>query len=44
MLSIGHRPALRQFHSSVVHFEGVGAGEGWHTEELRACDRDGLSQ
>lgn len=42
MLSIGHRPALRQFHSLVVHFEGQGAGRGWHLERLRNVDRDGL--
>lgn len=42
MLSIGHRPALRQFHSLVVHFEGHGSGKGWHLERLRNLDREGL--
>ena len=45
MLSIGHRPALRHFHSVVVHLEGgVGGrnGKGWHLEQLRDRDIDGL--
>ena len=39
VLSIAHRPALKRFHSRVVHFEGVRsgpkAGKGWHVEEVR---------
>lgn len=41
MLSIGHRPALRDFHSLAVHFEGQAGGKGWHLERLRAADREG---
>jgi ABC-type uncharacterized transport system fused permease/ATPase subunit len=44
MLSIGHRPALRNFHSQVVHLEGQSAGKGWHHETLREKDLDGLEQ
>ncbi|KAI7844147.1 hypothetical protein COHA_002282 [Chlorella ohadii] len=40
MLSIGHRPALRQFHSTVVEFEGVDAR--YSLKELRPSDRQGL--
>lgn len=41
MLSIGHRPALRQFHSTAVHFDGCG---GFSIEQLRASDREGLAE
>lgn len=41
MLSIGHRPALRKFHSSVVRFDGSG---DYSMLELRACDRLGLEE
>jgi len=41
MLSIGHRPALRDFHSFVLHFEGQNAGKGWHLERLRKSDKEG---
>ena len=34
MLSIAHRPALKQFHNFVVHFEGTQQGNGWHMEEI----------
>ena len=44
MLSIGHRPALRKYHSLVVHLEGQGTGKGWHLERLRATDREGLDE
>ena len=44
MLSIGHRPALRKFHSQVVHLEGQGAGKGWHLEKLRDFDREGMEE
>ena len=43
LLSIGHRPALKRFHSRIVHFEGEGGGKGWSVEELRARDVDGLA-
>ncbi|MEW5310860.1 MAG: hypothetical protein WDW38_002620 [Sanguina aurantia] len=35
-LSIAHRPALKRFHSSVIHFDGskTGAGRGWTQEFL----------
>lgn len=26
----------------LVHFEGVGAGRGWHLEDIRGSDREGL--
>jgi ABC-type uncharacterized transport system fused permease/ATPase subunit len=41
MLSIGHRPALRKFHSSVVQFDGNGH---YSLHDLRACDRQGLEE
>jgi ABC-type uncharacterized transport system fused permease/ATPase subunit len=41
MLSIGHRPALREFHSTVLHFEGQEGGKGWRIESLREKDLDG---
>jgi len=44
MLSIGHRPALRNFHSQVVHLEGQSAGKGWHMENLREHDLQGLEE
>ena len=34
MLSIAHRPALRQFHNFIVHFTGSQQGSGWRLEEL----------
>ncbi|MEW5301617.1 MAG: hypothetical protein WDW36_004466 [Sanguina aurantia] len=35
-LSIAHRPALKRFHSSVIHFDGskTGASRGWTQEFL----------
>lgn len=42
MLSIGHRPAIKQYHSTIVHFEGVGSGKGWSVEKLRDADAEGL--
>ena len=42
MLSIGHRPALREFHSTVLHFEGQEGGKGWRIETLREKDLDGV--
>lgn len=44
LLSIGHRPTLKRFHSRIVHFEGADAGKGWSVEELRQKDLDGLEQ
>jgi ABC-type uncharacterized transport system fused permease/ATPase subunit len=41
MLSIGHRPALRQFHSEIVEFDGNGH---YNTHTLRDSDRDGLAE
>jgi ABC-type uncharacterized transport system fused permease/ATPase subunit len=35
MLSIGHRPALRQFHQFIVHFDGATTPKGWRLEEVR---------
>ncbi|KAK9805964.1 hypothetical protein WJX73_009234 [Symbiochloris irregularis] len=37
LLSIAHRPALKRFHSTIIHFEGAQNGQspGWHLEELR---------
>ena len=35
MLSIGHRPALRQFHQFIVHFDGAATAKGWRLEEVR---------
>ncbi|KAL6779419.1 hypothetical protein ACKKBG_A12265 [Auxenochlorella protothecoides x Auxenochlorella symbiontica] len=43
VLSIGHRPALKGFHSRIVHFEGGDGGKGWTVEELRDRDSDGLA-
>lgn len=34
MLSIAHRPALREYHNFIVHFTGTQQGSGWHLEEL----------
>ncbi|KAL3151953.1 hypothetical protein ABBQ32_001078 [Trebouxia sp. C0010 RCD-2024] len=34
MLSIAHRPALKQFHSTIVHFDGSQAGQGWSIETI----------
>ncbi len=36
MLSIAHRPALRQFHQFVVHFDGCQTAKGWKLELLDA--------
>jgi ABC-type uncharacterized transport system fused permease/ATPase subunit len=41
MLSIGHRPAIRQFHSAQLHFDGTG---GWNLSQLRPSDVDGLRE
>ena len=41
MLSIGHRPALRQFHSEIVEFDGSGH---YSTHTLRGSDREGLAE
>lgn len=38
MLSIGHRPALKQYHSTLVHFDGAGS---FSIEELRESDQEG---
>lgn len=35
MLSIAHRPALKQFHSTIVHFDGTQAGQGWSLETIK---------
>ncbi|GMH39546.1 hypothetical protein BSKO_07444 [Bryopsis sp. KO-2023] len=34
MLSIGHRPSLKQFHSTIVHFDGSQKGSGWSIEKI----------
>ncbi|GAB4818949.1 hypothetical protein N2152v2_005995 [Parachlorella kessleri] len=47
MLSIGHRPALKRFHSVIVHFEGgveSGMARGWRLEQLQGADREGLGE
>ncbi|KDD75785.1 hypothetical protein H632_c500p0, partial [Helicosporidium sp. ATCC 50920] len=44
VLSIGHRPALRRFHSAIVHFGGAEEGSGWHLEKLRDRDALGLAE
>lgn len=41
LLSIGHRPALRRFHSVAVHFEGSGM---FSIEQLRGSDVQGLHE
>ena len=41
MLSIGHRPALKQFHSTIVTFDGCG---GFSIDQLRPSDREGLRE
>ncbi|KAL4450021.1 hypothetical protein ABPG77_010690 [Micractinium sp. CCAP 211/92] len=43
MVSIGHRPALRRFHSVAVHFGDGGPGH-YSVEELRGSDADGLTE
>ncbi len=43
MVSIGHRPALRRFHSVAVHFGDGGPGH-YSIEELRGSDADGLTE
>lgn len=40
MLSIAHRPALKQFHSTIVHFDGSQAGQGWSIESIDKKDTD----
>ena len=36
LLSIAHRPALRAFHTAIIHFEGSHDGSlGWRMEELK---------
>lgn len=36
LLSIAHRPALKRFHSAIIHFDGAQAAgkQGWQLEEL----------
>lgn len=34
LLSIAHRPALRSFHSVIVHFDGSHAGAGYRIETM----------
>lgn len=34
MLSIGHRPSLKQFHSVIVHIDGNQNGLGWSLEQV----------
>lgn len=41
MLSIGHRPALKQFHSTIVAFDGCG---GFSIDQLRGSDQEGLRE
>jgi len=36
LLSIAHRPALRQFHQFVVHFDGSQTAKGWRLELLKS--------
>ena len=36
MLSIAHRPALRQFRQFVVHFDGSQTAKGWKLELLKS--------
>lgn len=44
-LSVGHRPALRRFHSFTLRFEGAHhAGDGWSLEKLRESDAEGLEE
>lgn len=40
MLSIAHRPALKQFHSTIVHFDGTQAGQGWSIETIDKDSKD----
>ena len=40
MLSIAHRPALKQFHSTIVHFDGSQAGQGWSIESIDKKDTE----
>lgn len=39
MLSIGHRPALREHHSVIVEFDGSG---NFEQRTLRSSDKEGL--
>lgn len=34
MLSIAHRPALKKFHHTIVHFDGTQEGKGWSLETI----------
>ena len=34
ILSIGHRPSLREFHHTVIHLGAEEAPEGWKVEEI----------
>ena len=40
MLSIAHRPALKQFHTTIVHFDGTQAGQGWSIETIDKKDKE----
>lgn len=42
-VSIGHRPALRRFHSVAVHFGEGGTGH-YSIEQLRGSDAEGLAE
>ena len=39
VLSIAHRPAVRQFHQLVVHFDGSQKGNGYSLEDLRPAGK-----
>lgn len=43
MVSIGHRPALRRFHSMAVHFGEGGPGH-YSIEQIRGSDVEGLTE
>lgn len=34
VLSIGHRPSLKQFHTTVIHFGDPDDASGWRMEDL----------
>ncbi|DBB16523.1 TPA: hypothetical protein ACH3X3_014788 [Trebouxia sp. C0006] len=40
MLSIAHRPALKKFHSTIVHFDGTQAGQGWSIEKIENKEQE----
>lgn len=40
MLSIAHRPALKKFHSTIVHFDGTQAGQGWSIEKIENKEKE----